>query len=496
MELRSACERIARIEERCEVTRLRRDGVSLWPLIRIALWDQALHPGRTRPPLASTRSQTALRRRLAAPTRRWRELRARAPRRRFVDGLQPADWLFLARPQDHSDSVAGLPLDRHLDPLLELARESWRALKLEVGAADATRPRRQPSAFVPPEWLQAPPRRDPLPARELAALERVLGEEAPEWWLDRAGLDARVDAVRASERFFGRVLARVRPRAALFACFHADQAMGLSRACRAQGVLSVDVQHGKQGLYSGVYSHWTRVPEGGWDLLPDVFWVWGEESRENLEKWFPPEAGVHRAVVGGHRWLGWWREGHVATADGLGAALSRRIAAASRVVLVSLQPLEDPLPGALLEALRASPRDWLWLIRLHPHQRKELEAIRARLASAGSATLELDAATRAPLYALLGASHHHVTRWSSVCFEALCFDLPTTLIDPAGRELYERWIQAGRFGYATTGAELLAAVGAERRPPPDAAAPYIEWSRECAARALAEIASLAPGVPC
>jgi len=316
----------------------------------------------------------------------------------------------------------------------------------------------------------------------------VLREEAPGWRLDRGALDDRLDAIRAGERFFDALLARVRPRAAFSVCFHTNLGMGLTRACRSRGLPSVDVQHGKQGIYSGIYSHWSRVPEGGWDLLPQVFWVWGEESRENLEKWFPPEAGAHRAVVGGHRWVGWWQEDRVGAAADLPADLSARIARAERTVLVSLQPFDDPLSPLLERAVRESPEGWLWLFRLHPHQRSRIDEIRARLHALGAARVEVDGTTRAALYALLRAADHHVTRWSSVCFEALCFGVPTTLVDPDGLQLFERFVRNGTFAYVDEVAGLLRSVEATR--PARATAPghaYIETSRERALRALDEI---------
>jgi len=152
-------------------------------------------------------------------------------------------------------------------------------------------------------------------------------------------------------------------------------------------------------------------------------------------------------------------------------------------VLVSLQPLDEPLPGLLREAIARAPRDWLWLVRAHPHQRPGLARLRQRLSPLGEERVEIEEASRRPLFALLAASDHHVTCWSSVVYEALAFDVPSTVIDPAARALYARELAEGSFRAADDAPALLASI-ARSEPPARAPRAYIEHDRACAERAL------------
>ena len=53
--------------------------------------------------------------------------------------------------------------------------------------------------------------------------------------------------------------------------------MGLISAATKNGVESVDIQHGKQGKYSGAYSGWNLIPKGGYKIYLQNFGV-GEIS--------------------------------------------------------------------------------------------------------------------------------------------------------------------------------------------------------------------------
>jgi hypothetical protein len=168
----------------------------------------------------------------------------------------------------------------------------------------------------------------------------------------------------------------------------------------------------------------------------------------------------HRPVVGGNVWLAEWKQG-LHGGDDAARALAERSSDASRRLIVCLQPIADPVPPALREAMEKSPGDWVWWIRLHRKQLAQREEIR-RLIAATGARFEIDEPTALPLYPLIMASDCHLTGWSTVAFEAEAYGVPTVLFHPMAASIFESEIAEGRFLLARNGDGVLAAVAAAR----------------------------------
>src|SRR6185503_3691071 len=88
-------------------------------------------------------------------------------------------------------------------------------------------------------------------------------------------LTFRARAVDEIARWFERVLDRAQPELALISCYTSLPGMALSLAAARKQLRAVDVQHGVT-VQNPAYEGWTRFPEGGYELLPDLFWCWTE----------------------------------------------------------------------------------------------------------------------------------------------------------------------------------------------------------------------------
>ncbi len=511
MDPRQVIDIFVEIESRCDVNALRAEGICIWPIVRQHLWD-ALQPlGRSnvgpRPATTNSAAQHGRRGRaaqlgkLGARVMRGSRRVARSAfasiNRHHPPCPEKTGIVFFCRQEEHRERVQGRYYDLVLDPIMdligdegafskwELASESGRVrmprhraskmIRVEPGIGDLAR--RLASQFRPP-------------IDGFAYLQRLLAERTGAACLEWSDVMTHVDNIGRYRRLVASLLDRAQPRVVFLACYYYAAAMGLIWACRDRNIRTVDVQHGKQGKYHGLYTHWTRIPAAGYEVLPDVFWSWGEESKQNIERDQPAGCRMHRAVVGGNRWLGQWMDGDPRLTSAALAAFTQRLAGAGRVILVTLQPIEESLPPFLIEAMRNAPADWMWLVRLHPAQIRggQTESIRARLAQAGVRNFEIDHVNKTALYEALRASDAHLTAFSSVCYEALAFGVPTTLISPVGRQYYEEYINRGLFQYATTAAELLAAVGDQSaRSPMREATPYIETSKAVALSALQQL---------
>ncbi len=505
-----AIEIIERIERVFDVNSIRYKGLKLWPFIRLRLWQQLRHPEMNFTSLSSHRNvevslSTRLTRIAKAPLRILKAgSRCLTKRRSYqrqlasLHRIGTVDTLFFSRPEEHTDQIGGRFYNPYVDPMIDLVREQHSVLKIELRSAkgQATLPRFEPTVFVSPaDYLT----KDRLPRRfrrlhnidaieGFGDLEQIVLEITGHVQLDERYFVAQAQQLEQYTAFFEDVLSEIYPRAVFLVCYYYSIAMALIWACKKLGLVTVDIQHGRVGEYHGLYARWTRIPQEGYELLPDFFWTWGQGSKNSIEKWQPPRCHHHRPVVGGNRWLPKWIEGDGFGIDGEAEAFYEHLQHMDKVILVSLQPLDDPLPTHILDAMRLSPDNWLWLIRLHPNQRAQQEKIGDALKQSGVSNFEIKNATYLPLYASLRLSDHHVTCYSSVCYEALAFNVPTTIVHPRGLQIYESYIKQGIFAYAQSGDALLAAIGQDYSSEQlREQVPYIETSRQKAEEAIKTI---------
>jgi hypothetical protein len=462
-------------------------GLHYWPLLRCALVGSLLQPISSKVVATAAPVSGAAVAPAATPARKSAERIGAMWAERFATLSAPVDALFLARFEDSHDMVEGLAHDRMIDPILRLARTSgYSTLKLRIarGVAASDKPLSVPAPVIRPDDdadldLAVP---------ALSEVDRLL-----EWVVDRrAGTTLTSSAVRSlikrtihREIVFGALLDSVKPRALFLGVFDDPMQMAAVLACRRRGILVVDIQHGKQGRDHVLCTRWENMPADGSELLPDRFWVWGEATERQVAAALGSGVSRHRPVVGGNVWLSEWKRGLHGGSDAV-QALAARHARSARRLLVCLQPIADPVPPALRDALAASPKDWIWWVRLHRKQASQGDGIKEMLAATG-ARFEIDEPSAVPLYPLILASDCHLTGWSTVAFEAEAYGVPTVLFHPMAESIFASEIAEGRFRYARDGAGLLVAVeeaGASGRPDVPS---YIVADLDVAAQRLAEL---------
>ncbi|MEZ4701598.1 MAG: hypothetical protein R2834_14770 [Rhodothermales bacterium] len=508
MDHKHAIERILALEDACDVTAIRYKGLAIWPYIRLLLWSRMLNPGKFKPApevgLAvwsqMHAASFAQRENYAAFMRHYEQHLRNLVALRGHDAI---DALFFSRVEDHADRFGGAYYNRHLDPMIDLARGRSSFLKLELTTAGAaqTVPRFEATQFLDSTdfvryearrgMIQAFASGEPVPGIEgiegfFAELRRL----EPGFPLTREQLYIEVEQLVQMRGYFRTMLSALGPKAVWTVCYYYDIAMALMAACADLGIVSVDVQHGKQGRFHGMYTHWQRMPAEGYALLPELFWCWGDDSREHIERWLPVGNHRHGVVVGGNRWLAKWANhdtDNLVLEEEDERAL-RRLDTSPKVVLVSLQPVNPILPTWLLEAIERSPASWSWMLRLHPLQREQLPACQETLRSRGLTQVDLQDATRLPLYALLQRAHAHVTQWSSVAYEALAFGVPSIVVGETAATMFQPDIRSRRLLHASDADGVLALLRGGADGPTYRAQPaYIETDNRLADEAYGSI---------
>lgn len=428
--------------------------------------------------------------------------------RKYTPATADPEVICFSRPIDHTDRFQGRLYDRHIDPMLTLVRNRASALKVEVAESDGNG-NSHSRRFTEPVMLDPGPftwarrfrrgmsekNKENLDAR-LERLDEELQKIAG-LKLDPNGLVDKVNRVKDLTAFFRSHLKKWDPSVVFLACHYDLRWRGLLCACSELGIKTVEIQHGKQGRFHGAYTHWTHMPENGYKLLPDLFWEWGKESVRNIQEWMPAISS-HRAIVGGSVWLGLWKEGLEPAMSLQQREFIEKIKEQNHTVLVSLQPPDPPVPDAILGAMKIT-ENTLWLLRAHPRQTDDdIAAIKALIEKGDvpENNYEIRMSSEVPLCALLREVDNHVTAWSSVCYEALTFGVPTVIIHPSGADLYSRYIELNLFDYATSGAEIVRALNA-RRAPINATEgdPYIVADLDVSRRALEDILDHAGEIP-
>jgi hypothetical protein len=271
---------------------------------------------------------------------------------------------------------------------------------------------------------------------------------------------AEADTILARKKLLRRVLKRVAPKAVFFTCYYQANSMAAILAARELGIRSVDVQHGQQGDYHGMYAGW-NPPPGGYELLPDLFWCWGAQSAERINRWSRSVCPAHKGIVGGNPWMS--RQIHGQSTADEGSDLHTLLAPGQKHVLLALQPIQNPLPDMIVAAIAASPPNVRWLVRLHPMMRgAREEEIRARLAETGHPNVELDLSSSLPLAVLLRRMDFVITLWSSVAYEALLFGAHPIIAHENGHKAFQSYIDNGLFSYANSPDDILRTLHRDR----------------------------------
>ncbi len=319
-----------------------------------------------------------------------------------------------------------------------------------------------------------------------AALKDYLARVHPGIALDEAAIAGEAVYILKLKALFARILDRVSPKAVFFPCYYQANCMACILAARERGIRSVDIQHGQQGDYHGMYANWTKPPRGGYELLPDIFWCWGEQSAERINRWSRPVWPAHKGVVGGNPWMA--RQIAMPGPADQEAALDAVLKPGATKVLLALQPIEDALPQGVRDAIAASP-DMQWLVRLHPMMRGGREAeIRKLLEATGNRNIEMTVASSVLLASILRRMDFVVTLWSSVAYEALLFGAHPVITHLNGLQTFGAYIEKGLFSYAPAGADILAVIRSGKASFSfQEDAPYIETRRTLIARQLAAI---------
>jgi hypothetical protein len=353
-------------------------------------------------------------------------------------------------------SMGGRYYERFCDPVREQLEARGKSALMVTPLGRYLTPRYTPSVFVQPRMDLAH-----LKGMVTTRLRRAHDSSFEGWdeavaiardafpkvvLRERPHFERSADYVRAFGELHERMLDATDPRVVFVVSYYGAEAMALIRACRARGIATVDVQHGTIAATHWAYARWSRLPAGGFELLPRWFWVWSESEAQVIREWAHASGGAHAPLVGGNLFLSMWRDGtasYVREADQRMTEIGRRMSNLP-LVIYTTNRFESPKELSRLRDAIARSRGRLgWWVRLHPAAEP---ATRTRfseeLRPVGGDGLWIDDGA-IPLYGILRHVALHVTELSSTAIEAAEFGVPTILLAPDEAEMYADLIARG-----------------------------------------------------
>ena len=489
---------VRQLEKEIDVNSLKFRGFKLWPRIRtLLLTSYANDLGSGRAPFKRYKTLTTLSGLSSlddAGIAQGLESAKALERMAKINAGRPLAFLGTSRRQVRTGEAS---IDLFFDPLMELVPDLRMAkLALGRGESDPAAMKGRPGTLVfdpdpllaalaqfePAHELFAAPGQNPRTISNFESLQRALPDDfATEFTETTLVKDAAI--IHRTSIVFRIYLEKAEPPFVLLSGQKRVN-IAMTLAARQLGIPTVDIQHGAAALSASnlKWHSWTCIPDEGYELLPDFFWVWGNRAARLIDQSRNPRCGLHKALVGGHPTL------MSASPCSLTEYYRLRANQAEKSILVTLGHVKHGgLVPALTEVMAAAPDRWRWLLRLHPVDWASADArkkVTAQLRSAGIENYEVAETSSAFLHHVLEHADWHISPYSSSAVEAASFGVPTIYIDPLASTLFDYLLDQPGYYLATRPDEILRILKTDSVAP----APFIENSRDRARAILHDLA--------
>lgn len=457
-------ELIRKSENRFPVSEWTMDGIRIWPLIRLEItskndigWTKvaypssmARHAARTKKILSETRGL------LAALTLDYRK-KVNLPAE--VDGVFLSDGVSF-------QLLRGRWYEKFCDPFItEFNKRGLRTMLLTPGYANHLK-RHTPSIFLQPQLELARLRslfsfRNPpahLPGhREWEAF--VAGLENDFLFPQMKAISRQVAIIKAWAETYKKIMLFSKPKIGMLVNYYNMSGMAFILACKELGIVSAEIQHGFQGEMNVAYGRFDNVPPDGYELLPNVFWVWGEREARTIRHWSGACGGAHRVLVGGNLFLKQWSESENALTREYASDIAKISSPGFKHVVYTLGSESAEEVKGIAAAIRISyAKGFRWWVRLHPGFLSRSDEIADSFKRQGIVGINLNAASKLPLYALLLHADAHLTKYSSTVIEAAALGVPSVLTESDSHIFFPEQTASGMATTALTAGEIVEAL--------------------------------------
>lgn len=251
--------------------------------------------------------------------------------------------------------------------------------------------------------------------------------------------------------FFERKIKVITPKIVIYTDWYSPVKMALALAAHRLNIPVVEVQHGVaagNGRHPSYYN-WSRIPVGGFAIMPDYMWVWDEDDYKAMEPWAKENL---RPFIGGHPMNLIWSDPESVLSSFYQTKYDKEYGHAKPTILMTLQ-WGEPYAQWIIDFINQHD-EFIWLIRLHPvvdkYEKDFIEQLQDKC------NIHKNSVGIFPLEILLKNVDIHITLHSSVVLDAEPFACPSIVMHPEAKEMYSKQI-AGNLVYYADNAEDLQA---------------------------------------
>ena len=278
--------------------------------------------------------------------------------------------------------------------------------------------------------------------------------------LDIKRIKYHLKVIFSMKDYYYNLFTKIKPKLLILTRWMMPVRMGACLAAKELGIDSVELQHGLQSDDHYHYAGWAEKSNEGYALVPDYFWVWGEDNRQNLIDNSPGLVKSENIIVGGNPLINQIIDGN------LSSLLSNNDDAVSLIgdyensILVTLQNADDSEVDFISNLIHNSPVNWLWLIRLHPSLFTSKKSIKTHL---NASNIDLNIANGLPLVQLFKVVDSHLTPCSTCALEALPFGIKTILFQQNGSLTFQKYIEKNMMYYSEDINEITTIIAHQRK---------------------------------
>lgn len=215
----------------------------------------------------------------------------------------------------------------------------------------------------------------------------------------------------------------------IITCYYGIENMVLIKTAKDLKIPTIDIQHGVINELHYAYGSFKKVPHGGFNSLPQEFWVWSDYEAKVINKW--SDSIKHKAINYGNIWVDAVLDNKVDFSN-----LLNEMPNDKPIVLYTLSNRDDIFPDFLVEAVKALKHKYHIWFRLHPRQIPFMKQIEEHMTLKGLHDIEIMKPTFLPLPLILKYASLHITQFSTVVIEAALFKVNSVLIHPVGKDYY------------------------------------------------------------
>lgn len=246
---------------------------------------------------------------------------------------------------------------------------------------------------------------------------------------------------------FERILLKAHPKIVIVSVWYSREAMAMTLACKRLNIKIVDYQHGAQNDIHPMYTNW-NLRAKNFDLMPEIFWTWGEVSMKRINKW-AKQYKNHRAILGGNLQANYWQKENKSSSLLVGTGQTKK-----PLIYVTLQG-DDIFNEEILTVLEETQNQMNWVFRDHPRLPIS-SSLKRKIISASGRRARIVRNTS--LYEDLQKSSVHITGFSTCAFEAEIFGVPTIFTHESASLGQPEVLETNGFLFSLTREEIVAGL--------------------------------------